>query len=244
MAVTAAARDRHRWAVVIDPIVRSPVRLRRRVARWWHGSAAAAGSYTPAMPSWSEHRGPRGAEYDQRWERLAASGENIHGEADLVSRYEPGSVLDAGCGTGRVAIELARRGVDVVGTDLDEGMLATARTKAPHLTWVAADLATLDLADDAGNRRRFDLAVLAGNVMIFVAPGTEGAVLARLAAHLVAGGLLVAGFQLGAGRLEPATYDRLASAAGLELVERFATWSGDPFADGCDYAVSVHRLVR
>jgi SAM-dependent methyltransferase len=194
------------------------------------------------MTSWSEHRGPRGAEYDQRWERLAASGENIHGEVDLVMRYEPGSVLDAGCGTGRVAIELDRRGVHVVGTDLDEAMLASARTKAPHLAWIAADLATLDLADDDGNRRRFDLAVLAGNVMIFVAPGTEGAVLGRLATHLVDGGLLVAGFQLGAGRLALVDYDRLAAAAGIALVERFSTWSGDPFTDGADYAVSVHRF--
>jgi SAM-dependent methyltransferase len=195
------------------------------------------------MPSWSEHRGPRGAEYDQRWERLAASGENIHGEVDLVLHYRPASVLDAGCGTGRVAIELDRRGVDVVGTDLDDAMLASARAKAPHLTWVSADLATLDLADEGGARRRFDLAVLAGNVMIFVAPGTEGTVLARLADHLVADGLLVAGFQLGGGRLALADYDRLATAAGFELVDRFATWSGDAFADGGDYAVSVHRLT-
>lgn len=196
------------------------------------------------MTSWSDHPGPRGDEYDRRWERLAAAGENVHGEVDLVLRYRPGSVLDAGCGTGRVAIELDRRGVDVVGTDLDDAMLDTARTKAPHLTWVAADLATLDLADDAGRRRRFDLAVLAGNVMIFVAPGTEGVVLGRLAAHLVDGGLLVAGFQLGAGRLPLADYDRLATTAGFTLVERFATWSGDPFAEGDDYAVSVHRLAR
>ena len=195
-------------------------------------------------PSWSEHAGPRGAEYDQRWARLEASGADIHGEADLVMRYEPASVLDAGCGTGRVAIELHRRGVEVVGTDLDDAMLASARDKAPDLTWVAADLATLDLTDDAGARRRFDLAVLAGNVMVFVTPGSEGAVLERIADHVVDDGLLVAGFQLGGGRLPLADYDRLAAAAGFELVDRFATWSGDPFVAGGDYAVSVHRLAR
>ena len=167
-------------------------------------------------PSWSEHDAPRGAEYDQRWARLEASGAEIHGEADLVMRYAPDSVLDAGCGTGRVAIELHRRGVDVVGTDLDEAMLVTARAKAPDLTWIAADLATLDLTDEAGMRRRFDLAVLAGNVMIFVVPGSEAAVLERLADHVVDEGLLVAGFQLGAGRLALADYDRLAADAGFE----------------------------
>lgn len=197
-------------------------------------------------PSWSEHRGPRGEEYDQRWERLAAAGEDVHGEADLVERYGPRTVLDAGCGTGRVAIELDRRGIEVVGTDLDAAMLEVARTKAPHLMWVEADLATLDLRDGAGERRRFELAVLAGNVMIFVTPGSEAEVIGRITDHLVPGGLLVAGFQLsaafaGTDRIDLAGYDRCAADAGLELVDRFATWSGDPFVEGGDYAVSMHR---
>ena len=76
---------------------------------------------------------PRGDDYDQRWRDLTDSGEGIHGEADLISALSAGgSVLDAGCGTGRVAIELARRGHEVVGVDLDPGMLDTARAKAPH----------------------------------------------------------------------------------------------------------------
>jgi len=35
-------------------------------------------------------------------------------------------------------------------------------------------------------------------------------------------------------------YDEACAAAGLEFVDRFATWEGQPFAGG-DYAVSVHR---
>ena len=42
-------------------------------------------------------------------------------------------VLDAGCGTGRVAIELARRGIEVVGVDADPDMLERARRRAPQL---------------------------------------------------------------------------------------------------------------
>jgi hypothetical protein len=76
----------------------------------------------------------------------------------------------------------------------------------------------LDLAG-----RRFDAVVMAGNVMIFVAPGTEGAVLKRSAAHLRTGGLVVAGFQLVPGGLTLEHYDDLAAAAGLILAERFAT---------------------
>jgi SAM-dependent methyltransferase len=68
----------------------------------------------------------------------------------------PGAhVLDAGCGTGRVAIRLAELGYDCVGVDLDPAMLAEARRAAPALAWVPADLASLALD------RRFDLVVAA-----------------------------------------------------------------------------------
>ena len=72
-----------------------------------------------------------GDEYQRRFDELAASGVDVHGEADFVMRFAPQSVLDAGCGTGRVGIELARRGIEVVGVDVDASMLATARKTAP-----------------------------------------------------------------------------------------------------------------
>jgi len=59
----------------------------------------------------------------------------MHGEATFVEALGVRRVLDAGCGTGRVAIELARRGLDVVGVDADPGMLSAARAKAPELEW-------------------------------------------------------------------------------------------------------------
>jgi 2-polyprenyl-3-methyl-5-hydroxy-6-metoxy-1,4-benzoquinol methylase len=174
---------------------------------------------------------------------IAATGKDMHGEATFVAALGVRSVLDAGCGTGRVAVELARRGMKVVGVDADPGMLSTARAKAPELEWILADLSDFTLPDaDGPGPRRFDAAVLAGNVMIFVVPGTEGAVLERTAAHLHPGGLVVAGFQLVADRLSLERYDQLASAAGLTLAERFATWDRDPWTPGGDYAVSVHRL--
>jgi SAM-dependent methyltransferase len=175
---------------------------------------------------------------------VAATGKDMHGEATFVEALGVRSVLDAGCGTGRVAIELARRGLEVVGVDADPGMLSAARAKAPEVEWIVADLSdfTLPAADGPGPRR-FDAAVLAGNVMIFVVPGTEGAVLERTAAHLHPGGLVVAGFQFVADRLSLERYDQLASAAGLTLSDRFATWDRNPWAPGGDYAVSVHRLT-
>ena len=188
----------------------------------------------PPVNRWLQVAGGRSRTYDERWAELAAEGRNIHGEADFVEGLAPSSVLDAGCGTGRVAVELARRGVDVVGADIDPSMLEVARTKAPELSWVVADLADLDLG------RRFDAVVMAGNVMIFLAPGTEAAVVAALARHVERDGALVAGFSLEPGRLDLATYDAHAAAAGLALSERWATWDRQPYAGG-DYAVSVHR---
>ena len=149
-------------------------------------------------------------------------------------RFAPRSVLDAGCGTGRVAIELARRGVHAVGVDLDTGMLDTARRKDPQRQWICADLASLDLEE------RFDVVVMAGNVMIFVEPGTEALVVARMAAHLLPGGHLIAGFQLGQ-TLGLEAYDAAAADAGLVAEARYATWDGDPFTPATRYAVSVHR---
>jgi SAM-dependent methyltransferase len=180
-------------------------------------------------------RGFSGEEYDRTYERRAAAGEDVHGEASFVMRFRPGSVLDAGCGTGRVARELARRGVAVVGVDRDAGMLATARAKAPELDWRRADIATADLG------RTFEAVVLAGNVMLFVDRGSEAAVVANMARHLEPGGRLIAGFQLGMRGLTVDRYDALAREAGLEPEERWSTWDGDPWRPASGYAVTVHR---
>jgi len=184
---------------------------------------------------WLLSRRRSGDEYDQTYERRAAAGENVHGEADFVMRMAPRLVLDAGCGTGRIARELARRGVEIVGVDLDEDMLSTARRKAPELEWCHADLATIDLG------RVFDVVLVAGNVMIFLTPGTESAVLANLARHLAPGGALIAGFSLRPGQLTVDDYDRLAAAAGMSLVERWSTWDRNPWRLGADYQLCVHR---
>jgi SAM-dependent methyltransferase len=175
-----------------------------------------------------------GDEYQARFDRLAASGVDPHGEATFVRGYEPSSVLDAGCGTGRVAIELARHGIEAVGVDVDASMLATARRVAPEIDWVQADLTELDLG------RTFELVVMAGNVPLFTPPGTEPALVAGVARHVAPGGLLIAGFSTDRG-FTAAAYDQHASAAGLTLAERFATWDRAHWSERDTYAVSVHR---
>src|SRR3954453_9020027 len=84
--------------------------------------------------------------YAERFRELAARGDDVHGEATFVTGLAdpPARVLDAGCGTGRVAIRLAELGYEVLGVDLDASMLAMAREEAPHLDWRVGDLAVLD----------------------------------------------------------------------------------------------------
>ncbi len=198
---------------------------------------------------WLATRKRTGAEYDAPYAARAAAGQDIHGEATLVesllqsplnqSRSQlPYTVLDAGCGTGRMSIELARRGFDIVGVDLDEVMLTQARAKAPHLDWRLGDLSTIKLD------KSFDAIVLAGNVMIYLTPGTEAATLANLAAQLNPGGLLIAAFELTPpswSKLTLAVYDQLTAAVGLALVTRWSTWEQATWSAKDNYAVSVHR---
>jgi SAM-dependent methyltransferase len=200
------------------------------------------------MTRWSELTGgASGAAYAARIAALAATGQDMHGEATFCAALAipPARVLDAGCGTGRVAIRLAELGYRCVGTDLDDSMLAVAREAAPDLTWISADLATLELADT------FDLIVAAGNVVPLLAPGTLSAAIANLARHLAPDGLLVTGFGLDAAHLPTscpvtslAEYDDACAAGKLSLGSRYATWGGDPFrGESGGYVVSVHHAA-
>ncbi|MFI5267529.1 MAG: class I SAM-dependent DNA methyltransferase, partial [Chloroflexota bacterium] len=160
-------------------------------------------SESPGAGSWFESARPLGDDYDAAVaQRLV--GQRSHGEADFVEElcrratgegFHPGEtgVLDGGCGTGRVGIELARRGFDVTGVDVDPHMLETARRKAPAMSWLLADLAEVRLD------RVVDVVVLAGNVLIFVGRGREPAVVRNLAQLLKPEGYVVAGFELTLG---------------------------------------------
>lgn len=173
--------------------------------------------------------------YDARFASVAGSGANVHGEADLIESFSPTTILDAGCGTGRIAIELSRRGFDVTGVDLDADMIAAARAKAPDIAWSVEDLARMWLL------RRFDLIAMPGNVMIYCRPEDRALIVANLARHLEVGGVLIAGFTLERDGYRLDEWDHDCAASGLTLVDRFCTWDGDPFEPAGDYHVSVHR---
>jgi SAM-dependent methyltransferase len=196
---------------------------------------------------WSEVSGGLGGAtaYQQRFDDLAASGVDIHGEAAFIETLvpPPARILDAGCGTGRVATQLTSLGYDCVGVDADADMIAVAERRDPATRWVRQDLSRLELRTQA-----FALAVLAGNVVPLLAPGSLLEAVQRLAAHLEPGGLLVAGFGLDADHLPPgcpvtplADYDRACEVAGLSFLRRYATWDRESWRPEAGYAVSVHR---
>jgi SAM-dependent methyltransferase len=208
----------------------------------------------PVNPWLAVTGGTAGPGYAARFAALEREGQDLHGEARRVDALvrerlgRPGDVLDAGCGTGRVAIRLARLGHRVVGVDLDASMLDEARALAPELDWRLVDLGEpgalhLDHPVDA--------VVAAGNLWPLLTPGTHAEVVAGLARRLRPGGLLVAGFGLdgehvpfalpdGVGFPTLADYDAAAAAAGLELTARSADWAGEEPYGGGGYVVSVH----
>ena len=98
-----------------------------------------------------------------------------------------GPVLDLGCGTGRVALDLAAHGVPVVGLDVDEVLLAELRRRAGGMPieTVRADARDFDLG------RRFP-AVLAPmqTVQLLGGAAARADFLRCARAHLEPGGLL------------------------------------------------------
>jgi SAM-dependent methyltransferase len=188
--------------------------------------------------------GDYAARYAQRFRAMAARGEDVHGEATFVTGLvdPPARVLDAGCGTGRVAIRLAELGYAVVGVDVDASMLVQAREEAPGLDWRVGDLATLDTGET------YDVVLVAGNTIPLLEPGTLADAARALAAHVRPdGGRLVCGFGLDDAHLPgdcPVTpladVDAAFAAAGLAPVERFSTWDRAPYDEAEGYVVTVH----
>lgn len=177
--------------------------------------------------------------YIDRFRTLAAEGADLAGEARFVDALlAPGSrILDAGCGTGRVGGELQRRGHQVVGVDVDEALIAAAQLDHPGPTWLRSDLSELDLAAH-GITEPFDAAVLAGNVMTFLAEGSEPQVLRQVSQHVRPEGYIVVGFGLSRG-YSLQQFDSDITAAGLIVEQRFATWDLRPFRPDADFAVTI-----
>jgi demethylmenaquinone methyltransferase / 2-methoxy-6-polyprenyl-1,4-benzoquinol methylase len=90
---------------------------------------------------------PLGPTYD-RYARLLSLGQDPRWRRFLVSQIPDGSrVLDVATGTGAVALELAKKGCEVVGLDQSAEMLAVAKRRLPQMEFVEASAEKLPFED-------------------------------------------------------------------------------------------------
>ncbi len=101
------------------------------------------------------------------------------------------TILDVGCGTGRHAIELAKRGYSVTGIDLSESQLDRARDKA-ELAGVSVEFMQQDARSfDLG--KTFDLVIMLceGGFSLMETDEMNFNILKNAAAHLKSGGKFI-----------------------------------------------------
>ena len=106
---------------------------------------------------------------------------------------EDGLVLDAGCGPGRVAALLHRRGLNVVGVDLAPAMITTARETHQGIRFEEGELTALPLAE-----RSVSAAVYWYSIIHTPADGL-GPLFAELRRVIGPGGPVLVAFQCGDG---------------------------------------------
>ena len=111
---------------------------------------------------------------------------------DLVRRYgQP--VLDVGCGTGRILLDFASKGIDIDGMDNSPEMLELCRRKADTAgispTIVLGTMETLQMP-----RRYQTILVPSSSFQLLTAPGAAALAMQRLVEHLLPGGVLVMPF--------------------------------------------------
>lgn len=80
--------------------------------------------------------------------------EDINFFQDIARRYSVHSILDVGCGTGRISIPLSESGFEVTGIDNVKTVIEVARLRSSQVDWIFADITQLNL------NKRFDLIIL------------------------------------------------------------------------------------
>lgn len=98
-----------------------------------------------------------GKKYDEEPYAQGALGECDFIEKEIASNKKS-KILDIGCGTGRHAIELTKRGYKVVGVDLSDSQLKRARQKAKEQN-LTIDFQKQD-ARQLPFKNEFDLAIM------------------------------------------------------------------------------------
>ncbi|MGW1071673.1 class I SAM-dependent DNA methyltransferase [Streptomyces sp. NPDC002537] len=248
-------------------------------------------SASPESPAYTRRFADR---YDAWFGKEAQTDDTVGFLARLAGS---GTALELGVGTGRIALPLARRGVQVEGVDASPEMAAqlAAKPGGDRIPVTIGDFTRLP-----ADGRTVDVVFVAGGTF-FELPSQEDQLRCfRHAASLIgADGVFVLdaivpevliGAQWSGGRVMPhqdgdlvvryrrfdsarqryhshyavtpadgsgsvhiqvsfryagvGELDLMARLAGLELRERYGSWAGAPFRDGCPYHVSVYRAAR
>jgi SAM-dependent methyltransferase len=200
----------------------------------------------PVPPNRWELIGDSRSRYAERFEGLIDEGQDIDGEARLadVLASRGARILDAGSGIGRVAGALARRGHDVTAVEKDPDLIARSRSHFPDVPVVEADILELSPAflEAAGRPSSYDVIVVVGNVMVYLADNTEVRALQNLAGLLAPEGRILVGFHPQQGpefsRAYPVEdFRRHVAEAGLVVDQLWGTFELRPPSD--DFVVAV-----
>ncbi|MBM3464824.1 MAG: class I SAM-dependent methyltransferase [Armatimonadetes bacterium] len=178
---------------------------------------------------------------------LEHAGDTLPGEIEFyvnLARAAGGPVLELAVGTGRVGLEVARAGVELVGLDLSEPMLSAARHKAEaqglSVTLLHEDMRTFDLG------RKFNLIYVPFRAFLHLhTQEDQRACLRRVAAHLAPSGRFAGNFfKPKPSLLEGNAHERYEQIKLLEdgslLVRSYCA----PNADIHEQLKEIHLLTR
>jgi len=130
----------------------------------------------------------------------------------LASHFSVGhTILDCGCGYGRLLGELAQNGYhNAVGVDFSDGMLRRCRQLTPHLILVQADAETLPFRD-----RSFDAVLLFALLTSMPMEDQQRALFSEVQRILCGGGLVyISDLLLNTDRRNVDRYERFAEQFG------------------------------
>jgi SAM-dependent methyltransferase len=159
-----------------------------------------------------------------------------------TSLVSPGMrVLELACGTGRIAIPLARAGAIVTAVDLSPAMLAHARSKTDlAIDWQEADMRSFSAPHD------LDLAILAFNAINILPPDDAIACLEHVRGHLRPNGIVaIETYIPTAAKLAPTENEKLDAYRVGDIDFRItAKRTYDPVTQRRTMALAIHSSDR